>query len=112
MADNPISNSNPAPRPANLPHQADDVRPEDIVDHEQEAPETIITPDDYDHLPYENMIPRAELPEPDKELKNYIAAARAPKPAPLHPAIPEDKPLADTSPTGSSFRQKLKKIFS
>ena len=95
-----------------LPHQKDDIKPENLIEPEQAPPEKIITPDDYDHLPYNGLMAKsAELQNDDPKLQKYLTAARAKKISPPPPAIRAETGLLPVDKPKPSFWQKIKNKF-
>ena len=107
----PITNNNKTKTgETELPHQPDDVRPEGIKEYEQEPPEEIITPDDYDLLPYNELVQSAELTNDDPELQKLLDENRTKKIAPPPPAKPKETHLIKTE-NKPRFLTKFKSYF-
>ena len=104
------------PEDSNLPHQEDGLRPEGIIDHEQDPPEEVVTSKDYAHIPKNRRALSTSLQNDDKDLQKFLDENSPMKITPP-PAGPQEtnlmarpKPIIIKKP--GKFTSLIKKIFS
>ena len=81
----------------NLPHQEDEIKPEGIIDHEQDPPEVSVVPDDYADIPKDKRVISTTLQNDDKNLQKFLEENKPMTIAPPPPAKRQETHLLDLS---------------